>query len=142
MLFGLAEIESEYRRERQVGGDRGGEGAGRLSRPTAGDDQGPTASSPGTPWPRSHGAGDRHSPERQPTDGLPIPGRGTDAVIMRALEPSQESGSDKAASKWAGSWEAIAPVFCSYEKSVVMERMLLQDDRKSLTNRPFRLIEP
>ena len=32
--------------------------------------------------------------------------------------------------------------YCPYEKSVVMESMLLQDGRKSLTNRPFRLIEP
>jgi DNA invertase Pin-like site-specific DNA recombinase len=66
VLFGLAEIESEYRRERQA----------------AGHDQGPTAPCPGTPWPRPHGAGDRHSAGRQLTDRLPVPGHGTGVVIM------------------------------------------------------------
>ena len=36
VLFGLAEIESEYRRERQAAGIAHGEGAGRLSRPSRG----------------------------------------------------------------------------------------------------------
>jgi hypothetical protein len=30
---------------------------------------------------------------------------------------------------------------CSYEKFVVMESTLLQDGRKSLADRPFRLID-
>ena len=33
-------------------------------------------------------------------------------------------------------------VFCSYRRSVVMQSRLLQGDRKSLRDRPFRLIEP
>ena len=81
VLFGLAEIEIGVPAGAASGGDRGGEGAGRLSRPRAGHDQGPVASCPGTPWPRSHGAGDRHRPGRQPADGLPVPGHGTGVVI-------------------------------------------------------------
>ena len=81
VLFGLAEIEIGVPARASSGGDRGGEGAGRVSRPRAGHDQGAAASCPGTPWPRSHCAGDRHSPGRQPADSVPIPGHSTGVVI-------------------------------------------------------------
>ena len=75
VLFGLAEIESEYRRERQAAGIAEAKERGVYRGRRARHDQGTTASCPGTPWPRSHGAGDRHGLGRQPADSVPILGR-------------------------------------------------------------------
>ena len=79
VLFGLAEIESEYRRERQAAGIAEAKERGVYRGRERGTTKAP-ASCPGTPWPRSHGAGDRHRPGRQPADGVPIPGHSTGVV--------------------------------------------------------------
>ena len=91
VLFGLAEIESEYRRERQAAGIAVAKERGIYRGRRPGTTKALAAPCPGTPWPRPHGAGDRHRPGCQPADGLPVPGHGTGAVILGALEPVQES---------------------------------------------------
>ena len=73
VLFGLAEIESEYRRERRAAGIAVAKKRG-LPRPAAWHDEGPAASGPGTPGPWTHGPGNRHGAEGQPADRLPVPG--------------------------------------------------------------------
>ena len=73
VLFGLAEIESEYRRERQAAGiavakERGVIAAGSGARPRR------HRGVPGNSAAAASRSGDRHRLGRQPTDGLPVPG--------------------------------------------------------------------
>ncbi len=81
VLFGLGGDRDRVPARASSGGDRRSEEAGRLSRPRSWHDQGTGSSCPGTPWPRSHGAGDRHGLGGQPADGVSIPGRSTGLVI-------------------------------------------------------------
>ena len=121
------------------GGDRRGKGAGHVSRPTAGHDQGGTAACPGTARPRPDGAGDRRRLGRQSADCPAIPGCGTRVVTARAIEPIQKARSDGASSTSAEDRKVLAPVFCSIATHApIRRRGVLRELGRQLTSPPDR----
>ncbi len=114
VMLGLAEIELEYRRERQAARHCGGQGKASLPRPQARDAKGESGASEEVENPRAYRAGDCQGAEHGRTHGVAVP------PTMKSWRRSEPAQTNRWPARSTGQREAhLLPQFADYSSGSV-----------------------